>query len=83
MATLDFLFHELAGGLIPDLTIVMDLPIPVASKRIQRRSITDPDSVSRFEEEALAFHQRVREGFHRIAAYYGAFGVVRVEKLSG
>ncbi len=68
MATLDFLFHELAGGLVPDLTIVMDLPIPVAMERIQRRSVTDPDSVSRFEEEALAFHERVRDGFHRIAA---------------
>lgn len=68
MATLDFLFQELAGGLVPDLTIVMDLPIPAAMERIQRRSLSDPDSVSRFEEEARTFHERVREGFHRIAA---------------
>ena len=44
------------GGLMPDLTIVLDLPAEVAAARISR----DPD---RMEKQGLEFHGRVREGF--------------------
>jgi len=44
------------GGLLPDLTIVLDLPPEVATARIHR----DPD---RMEKQGLEFHTRVREGF--------------------
>ena len=44
------------GGLLPDLTIVLDLPADVAATRINR----DPD---RMEMQGLEFHARVREGF--------------------
>ncbi len=45
-----------AGGLIPDLTFVMDLPVEVA---LSRR--TGP--ADRVESRDLAYHTRVREGF--------------------
>ena len=44
------------GGLMPGLTIVLDLPAEVAATRIDR----DPD---RMEMQGLEFHARVREGF--------------------
>jgi len=44
------------GGLEPDLTIVLDLPVAAARSRITR----PPD---RIESRADDFHQRVRDGF--------------------
>jgi dTMP kinase len=44
------------GGLMPSLTIVLDLPAEVAARRIDR----DPD---RMEMRGLEYHRRVREGF--------------------
>ncbi|MCB1136012.1 MAG: dTMP kinase [Chlamydiia bacterium] len=50
------------GDLSPDLTFVLDLPPELGLQRARRVSEAD-----RMESEALAFHQRVREGFLRIA----------------
>jgi dTMP kinase len=44
------------GGLVADLTIVLDLP---ASEGLSRRS----PSADRLEAEPLEFHERVRQGF--------------------
>ena len=44
------------GGLLPSLTIVLDLPAEAAARRINR----DPD---RMEMQGREFHARVREGF--------------------
>ncbi|MEI8374504.1 MAG: dTMP kinase [Planctomycetota bacterium] len=44
------------GGLLPELTIVLDLSAEVAATRIGQ----DPD---RMEMQGLAFHTRVRDGF--------------------
>lgn len=50
-------------GLVPDLTIVLDLPADVGLGR------KPPGDVTRFEAEFdLAFHTRVRDGFLAIAA---------------
>ena len=44
------------GGLMPDLTIVLDMPAEAAAGRISGL----PD---RMEQQSTAFHSRVREGF--------------------
>jgi dTMP kinase len=49
------------GGLMPDLTVVLDLPAAAGLGR--RRSSAD-----RLESEPLDFHQRVRSGFLSLAA---------------
>ena len=53
----------------PELTILLDLPVEVGLRRACERNQADAASAtSRFEEEDLAFHQRVREGYLEIAA---------------
>lgn len=51
------------GGLAPNLTIVLDVPVEVGLAR------KAPGDVTRFEAEFdLGFHRRVRQGFLAIAA---------------
>lgn len=48
------------GNLVPDLTIVLDLPAEVGLARIKKRSASAPD---RMEQENVEFYQAVREGY--------------------
>jgi dTMP kinase len=52
------------GGLEPDLTFVLDCTPEAGLARVHTRS----GAGDRFEQEALAFHQAVRHGFHALAA---------------
>ena len=47
------------GGLVPDLTVVLDIPVDVGRER-QRKTRKVQD---RFEREDDAFHGRVREAY--------------------
>ncbi|HET9028760.1 MAG TPA: dTMP kinase [Candidatus Aquilonibacter sp.] len=51
------------GSLVPDLTIVLDVPVSVSRDRVRAR-LPDPD---RMEAEDDAFHTRVRIGFLELA----------------
>jgi len=44
------------GGLLPDLTIVLDLPLAAAAARLRR-------TLDRMERQDASFHARVRQGF--------------------
>jgi len=58
-----------ALDLKPDLTFLLDLPVETGLKRARARNEVDASSAtSRFEQEDLAFHGRVREGYLAIAA---------------
>lgn len=62
---LDRLQTVTIGGLKPDLTFILDLPVEVGSKRAALRRGSDaPD---RFEAEGLAFHRGLRDAFLAIA----------------
>jgi dTMP kinase len=68
----DFLkqVHQIAtGGLKPDLTLLLDLPAEVGLKRAWDRNEREKISgkEDRFEQEAVDFHERVREGYLGIA----------------
>ncbi len=51
------------AGLQPDMTILLDLPVEIGLARKH----TQETEWNRFETEALAFHARVREGYHALA----------------
>jgi len=54
------------GDLLPDLTLILDLPVDVALERLAlRRGGAAPD---RFEAENIEFHQKLREAFRALAA---------------
>jgi dTMP kinase len=49
--------------LAPDLTLILDLPVEIGLARAAARSHAD-----RFERLDREFHERLRQGFHQIAA---------------
>ena len=57
---LDQLGRRAIGGVMPDLTIVLDVPTGVGFARLRHAR-------DRMERKAAAFHRRVRQGFLRIA----------------
>jgi|SRR5579863_1406693 len=53
------------GDLVPDLTIVLDVPVAVGLKRAAgRRGKNEAD---RFEAEEFDFHQKLRKGYRALA----------------
>jgi dTMP kinase len=56
--------NEIAtSGLHPDLTILLDLEVEAGLARVRSSRRIEP-----FERESTAFHQRVREGYLKMAA---------------
>lgn len=65
------------GGLVPDLTFLLDLPVEAGLARVRGRS----ERWDRFETGDEAFHRRVREGYLALArAEPGRFVVVAGER---
>ncbi len=59
---------EATHGLVPDMTVILDLP---PEEGMRRKFAGDgADVADRIERNALAYHERVREGFHRYAQRY-------------
>ncbi|HWQ68605.1 MAG TPA: dTMP kinase [Patescibacteria group bacterium] len=64
-----------ADGLVPDLTILLDLDPEIGLTRCRRDTSLDaatgisaePACWDRIEAEPLDFHQRIREGYHTLA----------------
>jgi len=59
---LEQLQAQATGGLKPDLTLLLDLPVEAGLARIPR-GVQD-----RLDREAVAFHQRVHAGYRAMAA---------------
>jgi dTMP kinase len=56
------------NSLIPDLTLLFDLPEQTGLTRARSRNADASQDEGRFEAEDLRFHQRVREGYLTLAA---------------
>jgi dTMP kinase len=56
-----------SDSVMPDLTIVLDLPVETGIARTRKRAAGSARGADRFEGEELAFHQRVRDGFLAVA----------------
>lgn len=61
--------HIAAGGLFPDLTFIMDLPVEIGLRRA-KSSNEEFEGGDRMERETLEFHQTLREGFLEVAGKY-------------
>lgn len=74
---------ELPGTPIPDITFLLDMDAAAGLKRAASRNIATGEG-SRFDNEALEFHKRVRLGFQELAAKYPArIRVLDAEKTPG
>src|SRR4029077_8108351 len=62
LETLRRLQSEATGGLSPDLTLLLDLPVKAGLARIPR------NAKDRLDRETIDFHQRVYGGYHEMAA---------------
>ncbi len=63
------LHRLMLGHCVPDITFLLDLPVETGLGRAWKRIAAGPRDAadSRFEEETLAFHQRVRRGYLDLA----------------
>jgi dTMP kinase len=65
------------GGLLPELTLLFDLPAAAARKRGKSPKRAARGAVDRLDAEELAFYERVRRGFRdRAAAEPSRFRIV-------
>lgn len=53
------------GGLVPDRTYLLDLPVAIGRERLQVRTGLD-----RIEQKGAEYHERVRAGFREIACQH-------------
>lgn len=61
--------HRLAlGSLQPDIAICISVDVAEGLARARRRNQSGERVETRIDEQPLAFHERVREGYERIAA---------------
>jgi dTMP kinase len=65
---LEFINHFSTNDLIPDITLLLDLPAENGLQRAKARNLSDDlDAEGRFEMEALSFHERIRQGYLDLA----------------
>jgi len=58
------------GGVFPDLTVLLDLPVELGLARAKalKKAEARGQSGDRFEQEEVDFHRRLRDGFLKLAA---------------
>jgi dTMP kinase len=54
------------GGLLPDLTLLLDIDVPTGLRRARAASLGSGVG-DRLEQEQVSFHERVRQGFLSLA----------------
>ena len=55
-------------GLVPDLTLLIDIDADTGLARALRRSVRTEDPETRMEEQEMGFHYKVREAYRQLAA---------------
>jgi dTMP kinase len=55
-------------GLVPDLTLIVDIDLDTSLARARRRNTAAESSETRMDEQSLDFHRRVRDAYHTLAA---------------
>src|SRR5579862_3924307 len=55
-------------GLVPDLTLVIDIDTETGLNRARVRNQRTQDVETRLDEQAIDFHRKVREAYHQLAS---------------
>lgn len=55
-------------GLVPDLTLVIDVDVETGLKRAHDRNRSADDVETRIDEHEIGFHRRVRDAYHQLAS---------------
>ncbi len=66
------------GGMLPDLTFIFDLDPRTGLSRISHR--TDDGMPDRIEAEKISFHEKVRQGFQKLAREGGRYRLIDGER---
>ncbi len=66
----------LLDGVLPDATILLDVSPEVGIARVHSR----PEEPTRFDLEAIAFHERVRDGYKKHIAEFGTPFIIDANK---
>jgi len=56
------------GGLKPDLTILVDVPVDASLARARARNEAEPHCETRLDDESMEFHRKVYRAYHQLAA---------------
>jgi dTMP kinase len=67
LVMLETLISLATGGIRPDLTLLFDLDIPASLARRRKGAAAGEGELNRFDQRAVQFHERVREGFIALA----------------
>jgi dTMP kinase len=54
----------------PNLTILIDIDVATSQERARRRNERTASEETRLDDESAAFHNRVRKGYHALAAQH-------------
>lgn len=79
LAFLRVLCDAATGGLRPDLTFVLDIPVTVSRERVAGRRA----ALDRMESQDDAFHERARDGFLQLAQSDPRYRVFDATKTPG
>jgi len=65
------------GGLVPDLTLLIDVDVDTGLTRTQTRNAENAATDTRMDEQSLAFHRKVRDAYTALAKQYaGRFRII-------
>jgi dTMP kinase len=54
-------------GLVPDLTLVIDIDVETGLARAHRRNLRTQDVETRLDEQSIEFHRKVRAAYHQLS----------------
>ena len=75
MAAIKMLDKVATAGVVPDLTILLDIDTLEGLKRARKKGI------DRMEKKDLSYHKRVRAGYLKLSKKYP--GRIKIVKVSG
>jgi dTMP kinase len=67
LAAVRLITHFATEGLVPDLTVYLDLPVEVGIERKQVAHAAQAGEWNRLDQQSMDFHRRVRRGYLQMA----------------